>query len=153
MTSIKKKPTFGRRAATASSTPSSNITFSGNAQLSAALPDGDYIATIIGARVVTSKQTSAVSVVITMKDEDGTPIRARPLLVDSAGGASTLVEDNRALLVALAGLGEDEEVGLDELLARLAGKTVGVELRLVSDNRGQPVNEIAAVLELEERGV
>ena len=152
MVSIKKKPTFGRRAATASSRSTSSITFSGNAQLSAALPDGDYIVTILGARDFTSKQTSAVSVVITMQDEHGTPIRARPLLVDSAGGASTLIEDNRALLVALAGLGENEEVGLDELLQRLAGKTVGVELRLASDGRGQPVNEIAAVLELDGEG-
>jgi hypothetical protein len=110
--------------------------------------DGFYNLTITAEpRVVLSKK-GATSVILPVSDEEGTPIKIRPLLVDSPGGDSDLVYAGKATLEALLGLGDDDTMDLGDALAKLAGVEFHAELQGTVDHREQLVMDIVDVLEV-----
>jgi hypothetical protein len=143
----------GKRAApgATSATPTTpRISFGGSSKLVAVVPDdGDYVLDVAGARVVVSKSSGAVTVVLTVKDVDsGNFVKVRPLLVGSAGGDSDLVHANRAFIELLLGLGPDDHMELDDVVAKLdaGGIQFEAELQAGTDGRGQEVADIVEVL-------
>lgn len=142
-------PRFGNRAAKGSKlTPAKSASAGGSIRISGSgpkvrvLPDGDHEIEIKGGRVVESKTTGSISVVLGATTLDGDVIRLQPLLVDSSGGDSETTIGNRAILAALARMDPEEDLTLDEVVARLTGR-VEVGIRVITHYKdGTPVNVI-----------
>lgn len=145
------RPMFrGPRAAPTAATTSPTVTFTGGGAAPVLFEEGAYSLRIAGARAINTRN-GAVMVVVTAVDVDtGEAPRLAPLLVASRGGESQLVLDNRRVLAAMADLIDGETVDLAGMLARLTDVTVGVELAIGADLRGQPINEVVDAWQLED---
>jgi hypothetical protein len=137
------KPIRGRRAAPSTHNPAQRQLGGNRAKRTEVVADGDYTVVIEGAAVRASKATGNVSIQLLLKDVDtDTLINARPMLIDSVGGDSQLTTNNLALLEEIAGYVDDDRYTPDEMIERLTGHTVGVQLTVATDRYGQMVNTI-----------
>ena len=137
---------IGRRAAQYQKQPTTvaptvNVTFGGPVAKSAVLPDGEYTGRVEKLEFRQSKKGALVAVVTFISDDAG-KVRLQPLMVGSQGGDSELIVNNRAILSAMAGIGEDRSVTPDELIKVITGAECWVRLIEVTDKDGEPINRI-----------
>ena len=121
----------------------------GSKTAAAALPDGEHDILIHSAVHRVTKSGAVVILIDAVTLDDETPVKLRPLLIQSAGGDSDLTIRNFELLELLAGVEASSD--LRTILEALINRQCVVDLGVTVDNRnGQDLNELLDVIESRE---
>jgi hypothetical protein len=114
-------------------------------KIAVTMPNGVYEGTIKSGRFVEGKNQSLL-LFIELILESGESVKLGSLLLDSMAGNTTLIQQNTAIFLNLAGMPADADVLLDDALDAMIGRKVQVKLIAVDDHRGAPTNEIIDVI-------